>query len=395
MKKISYIWLIISILLLSACKNDGQALIDLTNTRNLTPISFSETDNVKMQLAIKQISIPTQENAYINSFCEVDGIIYYTVSFFDYLEKIAMEQKDNTLRFEEKYNTQIRAFNTSSKEDRLIYKYNKDYCVLVTNLVCNGEYLVWEDYAKDSSWSINKINLGNNKVINTPKVIISQNDYPDTILGSITLTITKDYLYWYQCTPSTDKGKFNTRIDYYDFENDKVSTIMDNLFLISPYERVSIVDNVICAYSKDIDDIYVIHVYDIKANARHDIIVPTNVVAPISNGKIIIWSDTFDAKRNMYVYNLEKDEINLIQNGDDYSLLSYNILDDKVLVCNSKDADGFSNIYYYDIYGNTRSNITTNNNENISYGYMFYNYRNSIILEFSITSNSFETLYIK
>lgn len=84
-------------------------------------------------------------------------MVYYSVEFGDYLLRPKQIGKEE-IPFEDKYNTQIRAFCTETKEDNMVYRYSAKECIGVSDIQCNGKELVWEEYQNDA-WNKKLISL--------------------------------------------------------------------------------------------------------------------------------------------------------------------------------------------------------------------------------------------
>lgn len=343
MKKSKVVTTVFLILFLAGCsRNLPQDII--VDKEELQTYVYQEEESLGKNIKISECEFPIPEHGQVDTFYVYNNVVYYSVGFSDYLE-------NNTgyhfVQFEEKYNTQIRSFDMESKEDSLLYQYKEDMCIAVTDMQCNGTYLVWEDY-KANEWNLQKFSLLSAE---EPETIVSRNTvYESGTLSTITPTITEDSLYWYD---QKDESDSPIALYQYEFETRKINIVHSNLDLSSPYTHVSILND-ICTYFKKISkDMSTIYIYDLKGEEKASLTVPTNVSNPISNGEICVWltgEDYYDRKM-LYVYDLLEKTYEQIDVSDAFS---YGILGDYLIVnridYNQHNYDG---IFCYDVKSKT------------------------------------------
>lgn len=77
----------------------------------------------------------------------------------------------------------------------MLYQYNETFCVEITDMYCNGEFLIWEDYGVESDWSVKCLPLTLEES-GEPETIINAQSIPGDF-WSITPVLTEDKVYWY------------------------------------------------------------------------------------------------------------------------------------------------------------------------------------------------------
>ena len=205
MKKCKVIMTAFLIIFLAGCSQSRQQDI-IVDKAELQTYDYQEVESPEHDIKILECEFSIPEHSQVDAFYVYDNTVYYSVGFSDYLE-------NNTgfhfVEFEEKYSTQIRSFNMESKEDSLLYQYKDDKCINVTDMVCNGTYLIWEDYQIDG-WRIQKLSLTEDE---EPEVIVDSDAY-ESGLWTITPVITEDSLYWYDKSDELDNPVTLYRYDF-------------------------------------------------------------------------------------------------------------------------------------------------------------------------------------
>ena len=227
------------LLILSGCKNNKLKTIDLSQ-ETISKDSFVFSNENGSDITINEYEIPLPEHAESFSFSFYDDVIYYVIDYSNYLEpKTEKDIKDPKI-FKSKYNTEILSYNTITKQIKTIYKYNENYCVNVHDIVCNDNYLVWDELSKEGIYSIKMISIENNIKNIEPKTILTSKNYDMGYLDTFRLRITDDKLYWHQAKENKEKTELNCSVYQYSFKNNEINKVLDNLSLGSPYEIVSI-----------------------------------------------------------------------------------------------------------------------------------------------------------
>lgn len=342
-------------LLLTGCSQNKKEDISVEKA-SLQTYDYQKVDSLGKDVKITEGRIAFPEHGQTGSFCVYGDTIYYVVGFSDYL---ANNTGEDLVEFEEKYNTQIRAFNMETKEDSLLYQYKEDKCIEVTDLVCNGTYLIWEDYKPD--WRIQKLLLAEG---GEPEVIFDKSVYESGTLWSVTPTITHDNLYWYDQNDSTQNP---VTLFQYDFKTAKTEVFQSNLDLSSPHAHVSVVNDICTFFEKGNEDETVIYICDLEKGYQRTLTVPVEVSNPISDGEICVWlkGENYDDRKIMYVYDLSEGSFEEIRIP---YVFSYGILGGYIVVNQrSDDFQGNNQLLCYDV--KTKTYLTAASSEDMCYGY--------------------------
>lgn len=362
----------------TGCSQNKTKVIDLTGGEQVETFDYQESEAISKKLEVEKFIISTPDDSGVGTFCVYDEMVYYAVGFYSHLEN---PTGMSPIEFEDKYNTQIRSYNIESKEDTLLYKYEEEECVNVTDLQCNGTELVWEEYPKNSVWNIRKLSLDGDTVDEIPEIISCYG--AEEKMWSVILTITKDSLYWYNQILETDNP---ISLYKYDFKTKKTSVEKTGLSLESPYEHVSIIDGICTTYEKEEDNSTTIHVYDIAKKEETDLHVTTDIRSPISNGEICVWmtgGNLWDRSK-IFVYDMSKKVLEQIAVSEAFS---YGIVENRVLVNHS------NNLYCYDVKNKEYEKLT--NTENISYLYTFRGLSENIYAETSEDTTNLVMVNVK
>ena len=109
-------------------------------------LSFEETENLTETLLIQTGTFPAADMIQ-GSFCVYGSRVYYEVNYYDML--IDQTGQIGNIPFEEKYNTQIRVYDTKTDSDELVYQYHEDGCLDISDIIFDGTYLIWEEVKDD------------------------------------------------------------------------------------------------------------------------------------------------------------------------------------------------------------------------------------------------------
>lgn len=310
------------IIFCTSCSKDNSKNIDLREVKPEQLSSFEESNFINEELKIEEFNIALPEHGQVNSFCVHDKKVYYAVEFTDYLLSTA-QVGGESIPFEEKYNTQIRVFDSERNEDNVIYQYVEKKCVQITDLQCNGKVLVWEDY-QEGIWQVQMISL-DNQADKDPMTIYACTE--DTgKLDSVTLTLSEKELYWYN-----QNEDLNNPIILYKYNfDDKVQTVVEeDLALSSPYEHVNIKNNVRTNYTGREDEKDTIRIYD--GENVMNIEIGMNVSSPISNEKFCIWAEGYDYHERQLLYCFDRKE-NLFLAIPVADIFSYELIENIIIV---------------------------------------------------------------
>lgn len=367
MKKYNIIISMFLFIFFSGCSQNQEVDI-IVDKASLQTYDYEELEALEKSIEIAECEIPIPQNGQVDAFCIYHNIVYYSVGFSDYL---ANNTGSQFIAFEDKYNTQIRSFNMQSKKDCLLYQYKEDHCMNVTDIACNGTCLIWEDYQLDK-WRIQKLLLEEMK---EPEIILDHDSYESGLLWTITPTITKDGLYWYD---QSDDSSNPITLFRYDFNTQKTEVFQNNLDLTSPYTHVNITNGICTFFEKKDNSTSVIYIYDLKKRIQTVLTVPMSVSNPISNGEICVWvkgEDYYD--RNMlYIYDLTSRCFEQIAASN---IFSYGILDEYIIMNQTNHHLYHNTLLCYDTKNKTYFPVTAS--ENTSYGFILNGFSNHIYME--------------
>lgn len=328
-------------------------------------IQYEKAEGECPELEVVKAVIPLADNVSVNAFCCKNNKIYYAVYYLtDYF--IGRESADAE-------RTEIRCYDLDKKEDSIVFSY--DNFAEVTDMQCNGEVLVWEDYGAGDGWEIQQLSLADGGKSTLLKYKdSSQNFY------TITLTLDEDKLYWYDSDMDNPQ---NMNLKYYDLSSQKSGSIKEQLTLKSPYEHVSVVNHQ-CTVYKNMQDKSIINSWNTKTKRNTTFAVSGDVYSPIGNENLCIWSRGYGAsERNaLYYYGRKMDTVKQIELD---MFFSYGLIDDIIIVEIS------DKIFYYDtgrkVYGLLCD-------EEGGYGYTFQGSDNCVYFERRGTEN-FELVCIR
>jgi len=170
MKK-SAILLSCLLLILTACGADPKPVetIRVVEEEEIRKGMYQEVEYLERMPQVTQIAPFMPENAISGCFCANGDTVFYLAYFGDYLLD---QETGNNKEFEPQYNTQIWAYDKESGSCALIYQYDEDWCVEISDMVCDESTLVWEDYG-DEGWRLQAMPLDGSA---SPEIIISKAD---------------------------------------------------------------------------------------------------------------------------------------------------------------------------------------------------------------------------
>lgn len=151
--------ILIFVLLLTACAVKDAETISVIENKNVEISDYEETVSVKNEIVIDSFEIDLPENSSVSTFCVYKDTLYYSVHYIDFFEDPIGNRPE--IKFENQYNTQIRSYSLKDKKDELLFQYEEDRCIQVTDLQCNGKELVWEDDTDKNQWNTKKLSLNN------------------------------------------------------------------------------------------------------------------------------------------------------------------------------------------------------------------------------------------
>lgn len=368
LKKVAMFYAVTCLLMIQACGAAEEEIIGLCG-REPQQMQIDITSELSDNVDMNEVCINIPKGAGISTFCVYEDNLYYSLDYIDYLE-----YEMNVLgeaRFRESYNTQIRVHNISTGMDTLLYSYDEDFCVQTTDMQSNGKILVWEHYGIESdSWSIMMIDMNCEENVGE----LSIDNAEKGRMSTVTLTIDEENLFWYDMIENEAETETNSVVlKRYDFDKKEIYTEQTELYLSSPYEHVSIIDNVCTTYSSINKDVSSILIHDMKTDEKKELQVDGQVCTALSNGEFCVWMGGIDYydRFEIFIYDLNTNEYKKIESK---YVFSYGIVGE-YLVLNREDG-----LWIYDISENKCNNLIKS--ESTACGYTFQSFSGSLYMEY-------------
>lgn len=323
MRKYLLFFLLSTFTFLSGCGKQ-EKILDFTENE-INPIEYVQTNDLSDNIEIVFYDLPCPENAVIGAWCVYDDLIFYAVDYIDYLS-------DHTgigtiITPSEVYNSKILCYDISTKSATDFYI--AESIIPISDLCCNGEILLWEEYPKniDVSWELKYKLLDDS--LSESNILLKDGDV-DGIMLDIIPNLDGNKVYLYEQT-GVDDTAHPILLYYYDITSKKTSLQKTELDLSSPYEQVSILNQWMATYQINVNNSN-IYLDNIENGEKKVIKVPTRVCHPITNGLYCVWKKTYDAELmpGYYLYNDYQKSIDYIQVED--NIFAYTILGDCVLL---------------------------------------------------------------
>ena len=327
--------------LLCGCENQEDINTEKNEIGQNQNIDYSLVENLPLSknvlreiadfpLSCSEISGLEKGEAVCNAFCVEKDEVYYALCYGALYE---LEYRG----FDSSHNTQIRVYNMKTQEDKLLYQYNEDFCVDVTDMYCNGEILIWEDYGtSEEMWTIKGLALDEDEKV---EVLIEGGMYNNS-MSTITPTLTDDAIYWYDVMDA-ENGEY--ALYKYDLSTREISLMQACRNLATPYTHVPIIDEVLTTYIYQ-DDTSIIEICKDADVARIE--VPGHIDDARSNGKICAWKTDINGDNLLNVYDIRRREYIEIDCGYFFSYALY----DNYIIVNQENG-----LYVYDILTKTYS----------------------------------------
>lgn len=197
-------------LLLTGCASD-KTKPSAENRKNLT-------------VDINKIQLPIEQDCPLGSYFVDGDVVYYSV----YMPVRDYGANPDT-KFDDSMETEIRSFDTTSNEQKILYQYNAGYPVDVNDMgICDGQ-LYWLDSAgTEEEWfQVVAVSIGKSEEL---KVLFTSEDISESCT-MITPETDGKVIYFY----AEDDGK----ISICEYVQGKLKTVQENVYVNSPYEHLS------------------------------------------------------------------------------------------------------------------------------------------------------------
>lgn len=323
MRKHLFFFLLSAFAFLSGCGKQEKIPDFAENEINMA--EYAQTGDLSDNMEIVFYDLPCPENAVIGAWCVYNDLIFYAVDYIDHLSDhtgtgAAPAPSDV-------YNTRILRYDISTESAADFYV--AESMLPISDLCCNGEILLWEEYPEniEISWELKYKLLDDPSM--EPNILLKDGDV-DGELWDIIPNLDGNKVYLYEQT-SADDTAHPVLLYCYDIISKKASLQKTDLDLSSPYEQVSILDQWMASYQINTDNSS-IYLENIENGEEKAIQVPTRVCHPVANGSYCIWKKTYDAELTpgYYLYNDSRKSIDYIQVEN--NIFAYTILGDYVIL---------------------------------------------------------------
>lgn len=329
---------------------------DFTAKGAIQEAEYRENETLKEKFLVTSHFIPCEENEYIGANCVYGEWVYYSLDY-----QMAFENPEGNRvvpDFSEQYQTQIRARNMETGEDKMLYKYDADRCVQVSWMDCNGEDLIWTDlhYGNVVGWRLFHMKTNES---DEPEIILQRDQTKET-LWDITPKIYGNRIFWYDLLEDEEEYK---RVVYeYNLDTGKQQQSFANVSFSSPYEHISLVDGIMTTYQYEDEKKSVIHIEE-KKRERRRVTVPKHIRDAISNRKMCVWANGdnyYNDSENIMIYDFSSGKVERINKY----FFNYD-LTENFLIVNRREA-----VYAYDVEKKEYAKLLEADEEESSFGYI-------------------------
>lgn len=324
--RICFLLVLVSVLL-TGCHTPRKITVELTGNSNLEYTVYEEQEGVPEYIALEEYRVEIPQDSWCTASYMYSDKIYYAISFSDHMVN---QETGETLPFEEKYNTRIYAYDCATGEEELLYCYDLSYCIDVYNMCCNNSGLFWTDTVSrgegDYLWRIFRLELLREAEANgkpEPEVILDS-DSAKSGQWDITFTLAPEALYW--CEPV---GEGRNILYRYDLITREVTCEQEEIYLYSPYWPVEISEQMMTTCTLTEDGNSNILVESMDTGDEVSLLVDGEATAPVSNGRLCVWSEKTHHRDLLYKYDMETEELERIQVS---RLYTYGIIGDRLFI---------------------------------------------------------------
>lgn len=189
-----------------------------------TELSVENTEENQAMLEINKIQLPLEQDCSVGSYCVDGDTVYYSVymSVGDY-------GANPDTKFDDSMETEIRSYDTTSNEQKILYQYNAGYPVDVNDMGIYDGQLYWLDSAgTEEEWfRVVAVSIGKSEEL---KVLFTSEDISESC-QMVTPETDGKVIYFY----AEDDGK----ISICEYAQGKLKTVQENVYVNSPYEHLS------------------------------------------------------------------------------------------------------------------------------------------------------------
>jgi hypothetical protein len=346
---------ILIILILFFCINiTGCNNVDLENNNfkyhiskyNIIDISeefsLEKKENYIKKLKVEEVVLPVPEKGKLGDQAFYEDVFYYVVNYTNNYSNYANK-------------AEIYSYNIQTKKLDALYSYNNiSDQIYVNELRVNSKCLFWQVSTPDSNWKFNEFNLKDKNL----KIIRSKEDEKSKI--PMIVSLSDKYLSWFELTEVDEKEFCSLKI--YNISEKTITTLSNEVFMTSPFDRATIKKEVVTFLNKEKDNTN-INVYNLQNNKNLQLTLSdVNILNPISNQKYTVWHDNY-GDANVYLHDHFENETYKILSKGDGKVFSIELLNDFVIINERKS----NNILCLDMNNRKKINLTENLNKNSRY----------------------------
>lgn len=280
-------------ILLSGCSDEKTEApkpkyFDLNEVAKYPHTGYKDTDISQTCLNVDKYDIPLPEGAGCGAFCVYGDNVYYSVQYPDPTQ-IGEE-------FKKEYNTSIWRYRTDIKESELIYQYDLDYHVSISDMKCNGNVLICSEWYRYNRCRVKYFDLQN---IDEPVEIITEGE---NSLSGINMMLSEDSVYWVE-NVTGETGKYN--INRYSFTDGKVYREEESVPLVAPYKEMRMCEDMYAVCESDESGKYSIIIHNTAKGTEEVIEVSEEIEIFACNSRFCIGKPDTSYSDCIYVYNIE------------------------------------------------------------------------------------------
>lgn len=312
-------------------------------------LELLKTNNIEVNKKPFKLDFPGDE--YMNTMSNDD---YYVILF-----------ENKYANFGTKVN--IAKVNLETNEQEIFYSYdNPEQLAFLSELQVTKDYFFWEEFYPEGNWEIKRMDLKDRSI-----KVIRNSESTELKDADPALAASEKYLCWFEMELGTESVN-NSKVMCYDIYKDSIYSVEDNIYLTSPYNRISIEDDLI-SYLVKIDNQYIIKRLNLKTKTSEALILPNNILTVDSvktTEELTTWQNyrkkftfVYDHKNNsltkfsgyLKFTNHEPIEFDpfinsVIDNNIIWGCDAYDIYDIDGVKMDSEDKDSFkSDIYFCDL----------------------------------------------
>lgn len=310
MKKLIVLIALFAGVLLGSCKAENISQTDVNHLNEIQEINEIEkeiepTTKVKVPI-LPIVEIVSEESMYSLKF-DVDMLSPNISQFMTWPnlqgDKVAFASYNIT----EKEPKLIHYYDINTKEDSILYNLDQSENHCIEDVKISGDYIFWiegnwDEYTTPEGiyWEIKRMDIQSGVI----ETIRCSNELNEPTLVP-RLDEDQGYIVWTEGDSQSDDSIEHT-IFVYDNADEKYYEIDKLNIFKNPYDIIRIRDGVI-TYPDQIDGEWYIKCKSINGEINWSKKMDYLPMRPVSNGRILLWSEMHTHKE-LYYYDIENDE---------------------------------------------------------------------------------------